>query len=101
MVTPTSAPDATFTLNGETYSIQDAISNPNMFLNKEIIFKRDDSFYPEKVTIGIIEDDAIGFPVKGYKGSDVSFSLTPITDGEESGKIEVGGETIYYTMYNV
>ena len=101
MVTPTSAPDATFTLNGETYSIQDAISNPNMFLNKEIIFKRDDSFYPEKVTIGIIEDDAIGFPVKGYKGSDVSFSLTPITDGEESGKIEIGGKTIYYTMYNV
>ena len=101
MVTPTSAPDATITLNGETYSIQDAISNPNMFLNKEIIFKRDDSFYPEKVTIGTIKDDRIGFPVKGYKGSDVSFSLTPITDGEESGKIEIGGETIYYTMYNV
>ena len=101
MVTPTSAPDATITLNGETYSIQDAISNPNMFLNKEIIFQRMEGYYPEKVTIGIIEDDAIGFPVKGYKGSDVSFSLTPITDGEESGKIEVGGETIYYTMYNV
>jgi len=101
MVTPTSAPDATFTLNGETYSIQDVISDPNMFLNKKIIFKRDDSFYPEKVTIGAIEDDRIGFPVKGYKGSDVSFSLTPITDGEESGKIEVGGKTIYYTMYNV
>jgi hypothetical protein len=33
--------------------------------------------------------------------SDVSFSLTPITDGEESGKIEVGGKTIYYTMYNI
>ena len=101
MVTPTSAPDATFTLNGETYSIQDAISNPNMFLNKEIIFQRMEGYYPEKVTIGTIEDDAIGFPVKGYKGSDVSFSLTPITDGEESGKIEVGGKTIYYTMYNV
>ena len=83
MVTPTSAPDATITLNGETYSIQDVISDPNIFLNKKIIFKRDDSFYPEKVTIGTIEDDRIGFPVKGYKGSDVSFSLTPITDGEE------------------
>jgi hypothetical protein len=50
-----------------------------MFLNKKIIFQRMEGYYPEKVTIGIIEDDAIGFPVKGYKGSDVSFSLTPIT----------------------
>ena len=100
MVSPTSAPDATITLNGETYSIQDVISDPNMFLNNKVIFKRDDSFYPEKVTIGIIEDDSIGFPIKGYKGDDVSFSLTPITDGEKSNKIEVGGKTIYYTMYN-
>jgi hypothetical protein len=101
MITPSSAPDATITLNGETYSIQDVISNPDMFLNKKIILQRMDEYYPEKVTIGIIEDDAIGFPIKGYKGSDISFSLTPITDGEESGKIEVGGKTIYYTMYNV
>jgi hypothetical protein len=100
MVSPSSAPDATITLNGETYSIQDVISNPDMFLNKKIILQRMDEYYPEKVTIGIIEDDAIGFPIKGYKGSDISFSLTPITDGEESGKIEVGGKTIYYTMYN-
>ena len=101
MVSPSSAPNATITLNGETYSIQDVISDPNMFLNKKITFQRNDSFYPEKVTIGTIENDAIGFPVRGYKGSDVSFSLTPITDGEESGEMEVGGKTIYYTMYNI
>jgi hypothetical protein len=100
MVSPSSAPDATITLNGETYSIQDVISDPNMFLNKKITFQRNDNFNPEKLTIGTIEDDRIGFPVRGSKGSDVSFSLTPITDGEKSGEIEVGGKTIYYTMYN-
>jgi hypothetical protein len=100
MVSPSSAPKATITLDGKTYSIQDVISNPNMFLNKKITFQRNDSFYPENLTIGTIEDDRIGFPVRGYKGSDISFSLTPITDGEESGKIEVRGKTLYYTIYN-
>jgi hypothetical protein len=102
MVSSTSAPKATIELNGETFTIQDVISNPSMFLNKKVVFQRNDSFYPEKRTIGTIEDDAIGFKEKpSSMGSDISFSENPITDGDTSGDIEVGGKTIYYTMYNV
>ena len=102
MVSSTSSPNATIELNGETFTIQDVISNPSMFLNKKVVFQRNDSFYPEKRTIGIIEDDAIGFKEKpSSMGSDISFSENPITDGEISGDIEIGGKTIYYTMYNV
>jgi hypothetical protein len=102
MVSSTSAPKATIELNGETFTIQDVVSNPSMFLNKKVVFQRNDAYYPEKRIIGVIEDDSIGFNEgPSSKGSDISFSETPITDGEESGKVNVGGKTIYYTMYNV
>jgi hypothetical protein len=102
MVTTSSAPKATITLNGETFSIQDIISNPSMFLNKKVVFQRSNDYNPENRTIGTIEDNRIGFNERSKsKGSDISFSENPITDGETSGDIEIGGKTIYYTMYNV
>ena len=102
METPSTAPEATIELNGETFSIQDVISNPSMFLNKKVAFQRSNDYDPEDRTIGTIENDRIGFNERSKSmGSDISFSENPITDGEESGKIEIGGKTIYYTMYNV
>lgn len=102
MVTTSSAPKSTITLNGETFSIQDVISNPSMFLNKKVVFQRSDDYNPEKRTIGTIEDNGVGFNERSKPmGSDISFSENPITDGETSGDIEIGGKTIYYTMYNV
>jgi hypothetical protein len=102
MITTSGAPEATIELNGETFSIQDVISNPSMFLNKKVVFQRSNDYNPENRTIGTIEDDRIGFNERSKsKGSDISFSENPITDGETSGDIEIGGKTIYYTMYNV
>jgi hypothetical protein len=102
MVTTSSAPKATITLNGETFSIQDIISNPSMFLNKKVVFQRSDDYNPENRIIGTIEDNGIGFNERSKSmGSGISFSENPITDGETSGDIEIGGKTIYYTMYNV
>ena len=37
MVSSTSAPKATIELNGETFTIQDVVSNPSMFLNKKVV----------------------------------------------------------------
>ena len=102
MITTSGAPEATIELNGETFSIQDVISNPSMFLNKKVVFQRSNDYNPENRIIGTIEDDRIGFNERSKsKGSDISFSENPITDGETSGDIEIGGKTIYYTMYNV
>jgi hypothetical protein len=98
-----SSDSATFMLDGKIYNLKDILSNPNMFLNKTVEFKYGESFKPTKKKIGIIDKEynMVGFPEKRITGSDISFSTNPITDGEESGKMEVNGETLYWTIYDV
>ena len=94
---------STFMLDGEIYNIKDILSNPDMFLNKTVEFRYGKGFKPLKRKIGIIDKKykEVGFPERRTTGSNISFSINPITDGEESGEMEINGKTLYWTIYNV
>jgi hypothetical protein len=99
-----SSPNAMITLNGKTYSIKDVTNNPDRFLNKTVIFQLNKDNRPQKRTIGMIEDNAVGFTEKNIsKGVEILFSTSPIkNEGEEDrlGKVNINGKNIYWLMYN-
>ena len=92
------------TLNGETYSIKDVTNNPDRFLNKTVIFQLNKDNRPQKRTIGMIEDNAVGFTEKNIsKGVEILFSTSPIKNEDEEdrlGKVNINGKNIYWLMYN-
>jgi hypothetical protein len=99
-----SSPNAMITLNGETYSIKDVTNNPDRFLDKTVIFQLNKDNRPQKRTIGMIEDNAVGFTEKNIsKGVEILFSTSPIkNEGEEDrlGKVNINGKNIYWMLYN-
>ena len=79
---------------------------PNPELKKLIEKNQDlliDKFGLDKSNVRVIDYtyyDYVGIanPYGGDKG--VHFSETPITDGDESGSMKIGGKTIYYSVFD-
>ena len=68
--------------------------------NKDLLINK---FGLDKSNVKVLDYtyyDYVGIANPYGGGKAVHFSETPITDGDESGEMKIGGKTIYYSIFN-